>query len=122
MSSTISGVPPTGAHLAGGQGLHQAEGALTRAAHEVAAARADLTAIGTRLEGQLAGLPSQWSGAGGTAFSRVHLAWAEQQARIVSALDGFVASLQETEQATLAADVAQSAAMSQIASRLGGAA
>ncbi len=100
--------------------LHQAEGALTRAAGEVEAARSDLTAAAGRLDGRLAGMRSQWQGAGGSAFEQVHRVWQEQQRRIVGALDGLAQSLRDTDQAAVAADDAQAQTLARFSARLGG--
>lgn len=105
-----------------GQALHQADGALSRAASEVESARSDLTQIAVRLESNLSGMRSQWQGAGGTAFEQVHAAWQEHQRRIVSALDGLVESLRATEQVNTAADDVQAQTLGRFAARLGGAA
>lgn len=105
-----------------GTGLHQADGALSRAASEVEAARTDLTQIGGRLESALGGLRGAWQGAGGTAFAQVHETWQAQQQRIVGALDGLAESMRGTEQANSAADEAQAQALGRFAARLGGAA
>lgn len=105
-----------------GAGLHQADGALSRAAGEVESARGELGQIAVRLDSRLSGMRGQWQGAGGTAFEQVHAAWQEHQRRIVGALDGLAEPLRGTEQVNTAADDAQAQTLSRFAARLGGAA
>lgn len=100
--------------------LTQAEGALAQAAGRVGEARSDLLSLADQLNAQLEALRGQWSGAGATAFARVHLAWDERQRRIVGALDALATSLVDTDRATTVADATQSDAMSRTAARLGG--
>ena len=100
--------------------LRQAEGALAQAAGRVGEARSDLLSLADQLSGQLEVLRGQWSGAGASAFGRVHLAWQDKQRRIVGALDGLATALVETDRATSAADATQSDVVSRTATRLGG--
>lgn len=106
--------------LTPGVGIGQSEGALARAADRVADARSDLLGLAEQLTGRLENLTGHWAGAGATAFGQVHLAWQDQQRRIVGALDRLSASLLETERATIAADATQGEGLSRTAARLGG--
>lgn len=100
--------------------MGQGAGTLTRAAGLVAEARHDFDRLSRKLDGQIRGLQGKWTGAGGHAFFALHQAWTERQKVIVSALDGFEASLRATETDTISTDEAQSANYTRTASRLGG--
>lgn len=102
-----------------GPGLHQAEGALSHAAQRVAETHDDLLRLGSQLTGQIEGLRSAWVGVGADAFHRLHQAWQDKQRRIVGALTGLEAALQETQTAVVAADQNQSDLMTRTAARLG---
>lgn len=100
--------------------MGQADGALTRAAALVGAAKQDLDGLSRSLEGQVQALQGRWTGAGGSAFFRLHQAWTERQRVIVAALDEFEASLTSVEKDNISTDEAQSAHYTRTAGRLGG--
>ncbi|GAB2761145.1 hypothetical protein GCM10027020_11870 [Nocardioides salsibiostraticola] len=97
----------------------QGEGTLTRAASMVTDAKADFMSISNQMTGKLQGMSGQFVGQGGTAFTRLHTAWAERQRTIVGALDDFAESLTLTEKDNLQTDEVQSASMTSLANRLG---
>ena len=99
--------------------MGQAEGALTRAAHLVAEARADFDRLSAGLDSQVQGLRGQWAGSGGSAFFALHQAWTEQMGVVVGALDRFEASLAATEQDNVGTDEAESARYHRTLGRLG---
>jgi WXG100 family type VII secretion target len=103
----------------GTQQLEVGEGALTRAAQLVAAARQDFDRMSRELDGQIAGLRGRWAGAGGEAFFALHLAWTERQGRVVAALDGFEDSLVGTGRDLAATDTTQAAGFAGFQGRLG---
>ena len=102
------------------RGLSQGEGTLSRAAQQVAEAKADLDRLSGALVGQLQALQQRWAGQGGQAFQGLVRAWDERYAAITRALDGFERSLLGTETDMLAADQEQGALMGRLAARLGG--
>jgi WXG100 family type VII secretion target len=109
----------TGVTATGVTAMGQGEGTLTRAAGLVAQAKRDFDGLSRRLEGQIAQMTGQWSGAGGTAFFALQRAWTERQRVITGALDEFEASLRSTERDNLGTDQAQSANYGTLAGRLG---
>lgn len=96
-----------------------ARGTLTQAAGLVSEARADFTALSSRLSAQISQMQTRWGGDGATAFFALHRAWAERQRTIVAALDGFAESLTLTERANVANDERQASAMTALLHRLG---
>jgi len=100
-------------------GLSQQERALTKAAEQVAAARADVTKLAGDLSGQIQGMGARWGGQGAAAFHNLHTAWQEKQAKIVGALDQFADSLVQTEKDNVSTDQAQADASSNLINRLG---
>lgn len=99
--------------------LSQAERALTTAAEAVVAARADVTRLQSQLATEVEGLRARWVGAGAVAFQHVHAAWQERQSRVIAALDGFEASLRETELDNRRTDEAQADGFAHALARLG---
>lgn len=97
----------------------QGEGTLSRAASMVTEAKADFMSISNQMTGKLQGMSGQFVGQSGTAFTRLHTAWAERQRTIVGALDDFAESLTLTEKDNLQTDEAQSSSMTSLANRLG---
>jgi len=93
--------------------------ALVRGAQMVQAARGDLDQQLSALRGKLAGIGSQWVGAGSTSFQQLMARWDEDARRITSALNEFEANLQVSEQEYNAADQEQSATFSKLTGRLG---
>jgi ESAT-6 family protein len=94
-------------------------GTLIRAATLVGEARADLEALGRRLEGQVIAVEAHWIGAGGRAFQAVQAAWNDHQRLIVGALVGLERSLRATEHDFTSADDQQSARHSALQRRIG---
>jgi WXG100 family type VII secretion target len=97
----------------------QAAGALTRAAGLVTEAKADFTRLSTTLGSQIQGMQTAWAGDGAAAFFRLHQAWTDKQATIVSALDEFADSLVLTERDNVANDEQQASNMTSLLNRLG---
>jgi uncharacterized protein YukE len=99
--------------------MGQGRGALSRAAVLVGEARRDLDRLTREVTAHVDAAQAQWCGQGGAAFVALGLAWSERQAVIVSALDGFEASLRATEHDNLATDAAQAADLGRTRQRLG---
>jgi uncharacterized protein YukE len=99
--------------------MGQGEGALSRGAGMVAAARQDFGRLDQELVAHLAAARSAWSGRGGTAFHALGQAWHEKQRTIVAALDGLEAALRATEKDNVGTDELQSAAFIRQQQRLG---
>jgi WXG100 family type VII secretion target len=98
--------------------LAQGDGALSRAARLVAAARTDLDGTGTRLAAQLAEAEHGWRGAGATAFFAMHAAWDAKHRQVVTVLSDFEQALLATEADALSTDETQSAAYARTQSAL----
>jgi WXG100 family type VII secretion target len=95
------------------------DAALDRGARIVADARGELEQQLSALRGKLAGVGSQWVGAGSTAFQQVMARWDDDSRRIINALNGFEANLRSSESTYNASDETQSASYSRLAGRLG---
>ncbi|MFN8195430.1 MAG: WXG100 family type VII secretion target [Nocardioidaceae bacterium] len=100
--------------------MGQGHGTLTKAAGLVAAAKHDLDRVSADLTTKIQGLSTQWVGAGGSAFQRLHAEWTEQHRVITSALNEFEAALTQTERDNMSTDDNQVAPMSNLSARLGG--
>ena len=85
-------------------------GALESAAGMVATARADLTALGTRLTARLSESQTGWRGGGARSFAAFQLTWSERQRAIVAALDGFEGALRASEALNQRTDSEQASA------------
>ncbi|GGD12779.1 WXG100 family type VII secretion target [Nocardioides daphniae] len=95
------------------------EGVLAAAADAVTQARSDVATLSQQLAGQIEALESSWKGDGARAFERLHRAWQDKQQRVVGALDGLSAALEETGRDAVATDTAQADATQRLISRLG---
>lgn len=103
-----------------GQGdLVVEEGVLAAASEAVTRARSDVTTLSQQLAGEIEALERGWKGDGARAFDRLHRAWQDKQQRVVGALDGLAAALDETGRDTVATDTAQADATQRLISRLG---
>ncbi|WP_101525652.1 MULTISPECIES: WXG100 family type VII secretion target [Nocardioides] len=100
-------------------GLSARERSLIDAATAVNSARSEVTQLCKGLSDRIAGMGQQWGGQGATAFHQLHTAWQEKQNKIVSALDNFEQSLQQTDKDNKATDEAQAQASSNLMNRLG---
>jgi uncharacterized protein YukE len=98
--------------------LAQSDGALSRAARLVAAARTDLDGIAARLAAQLTDTERQWRGAGATSFFAMHAAWDAKHRQIVAVLSDFEQALLATQADNLRTDEAQSATYARTQSAL----
>jgi WXG100 family type VII secretion target len=93
--------------------------ALTRGAQMVSEARSELDSQLGVLRGKLAGIGSQWRGAGSTAFQGVMTRWDENTRRITVALNDFEANLRSSEQTYNASDEQQSSSFTNLQGRMG---
>lgn len=100
-------------------GIVAEEGVLVAASEAVLQARADVSQQCDHLSREIQSLTAAWSGEGAQAFGRLHEAWQEKRHRVVSALDGLAAALEETGRDTAATDTAQADASQRLVSRLG---
>lgn len=85
----------------------QVAGALERAATLALAAKADLDQQLARLTEQVSLGAGSWDGAGARAFQVAYGGWAEQQRRVVAALQWFHDQLRAIEALNAATDAAQ---------------
>ncbi|QCX28848.1 WXG100 family type VII secretion target [Nocardioides jishulii] len=95
------------------------EGVLAAASEAVTRARTDVTTLSRQLAGEIEALESRWKGDGARAFERLHHAWQSKQQRVVGALDGLAAALEETGRDAVATDSAQADVTQRLLSRLG---
>jgi WXG100 family type VII secretion target len=99
--------------------IDQGAGVLEQAAREVAAAKADLDRIASRLAAQVEPMAASWQGAGAGAFFGFHQAWQAKEQRIVAILTGFAEAIDATHTTTTAVDAGESSTYRTIAGRLG---
>lgn len=96
-----------------------AEGALKQIADRVIQAKQEFHQHSQTLDGQIAELRGKWNGAGGQAFTTLHLAWTEKQKVVATALDKFHAALTETEADNVAVDTQAGDGMNALINKLG---
>ena len=109
----------TGPSSMGNGVIDQGAGVLQQAAREVAAAKADLDAIASRLAARIEPMAASWLGAGGGAFFGFHQQWQGQEQRIVAILTDFAGAIDATHVTTTAVDATESSTYRTIAGRLG---
>ena len=97
----------------------QTEKALSKAADFVDQARGDVKGKCGVLSGRVQEMMGGWGGQGATSFNNLMIAWQEKQETILKALDQLSAAMVETEKDNVATDENQSAAHSNLQSRLG---
>ena len=91
---------------------------LGQAANMVSTAKSDFDKLASNLMGQIQSAQAKWQGEGGSAFQNLGAAWNERQNKIVSALNQFESSLQQTQKDNQSTDSTQSGYMSKISGRL----
>lgn len=92
----------------GGAGLTgQITGALDRAATLALSAKTDLEAQLSQLSAQMAPDTNRWDGVGARAFDQTYAGWADQQLKVVAALQWFHDQLRAIEALNSATDAAQ---------------
>lgn len=97
----------------------QGAGVLSHAAKLVVDAKADFAKQSSTLDGQIAAVKGRWGGAGAQAFHALHTAWMEKHQTIISALNNFEASLQQTEKDNTQTDQSAGDSMTTLSNRLG---
>ena len=91
---------------------------LGQAAGMVSTAKSDFDKLASNLAGQIQSAQAKWQGQGGSAFQSLGAAWHERQNKIVSALNQFESSLQQTQKDNHTTDDTQSSYMTKIHGRL----
>ena len=100
-------------------GISAGEGAIKQGAGVVADTKTQLDSELRNLRGKLAGIGSQWQGAGAAAFTQLMNRWDADATKIISALDEFEQNLRASDTAYVASDDAASTSMGNLQSRLG---
>ena len=100
-------------------GISAGEGAIKQGAGIVADTKTQLDGELQSLRGKLAGIGSQWQGAGAAAFTQLMTRWDSDAAKIVTALNDFEQNLISSDTAYVASDDAAQSSMNNLQSRLG---
>ena len=94
-------------------------GALKKMAERVQQAKEEFARHSQTLDGQIGEMRGKWDGAGGRAFTALHVAWTEKHKTVNDALDGFYNSLVQTEADNVASDEQVGGGFAQLSNRLG---
>ena len=96
------------------------DGTIRTTGQLIAGAKVELRRLSGELQGEIAQLQGKWGGAGAQAFSTLNQAWDEKQGAIVTTLERFEASLDETEKSLTSSDEAAASAVSALRSQMEG--
>ena len=94
------------------------EGTITSTAQRLAEARLELRRLGQELQGEVDQLQGKFGGEAARAFGALNRAWDERHGAIVTTLDRFESSLNDTEKSMRASDEQSASSISAIWARL----
>ncbi len=94
-------------------------GTIKSTAQLLAEAKAELRTLSNQLQSEISALQGKWGGSGAQAFGRLNTAWDEKNRKIVSSLEQFEASLDETEKSMTSTDDNSASSVAAISARMG---